>query len=302
MTRQHLDYEGLTITEIASLEEIGEYQNLERRVWGSSDLEIIPAHVLLTHRRYGGLLLVGRAPDGRPVALLLGFPGLKAGRVVHCSHILGVVPEWQSRDIGYQMKRRQRELVLQQGLDLVVWTFDPLETRNARLNLGRLGAVSHEYSPNLYGVMQDGLNAGLESDRLTVEWQIRHPLVEARLAGTRPAPQPAALLAAGVPLLTRTSLHPALASESSLLYLDDIRVGQDAPRMLLEVPSDFQRLKRADFEAALVWRGGMRTVFEDLFRRGYGALDVLIGEDEGGRRRCYYLIGPFDDYMQGEER
>lgn len=302
MTCGQSDVETLIITEITSPEEIGEYQDLERRVWDSSDLEIIPAHVLLTHRRYGGLLLLGRAPDSAPVALLLGFPGLKDGRVVHCSHILGVVPEWQSRDVGYHMKRCQRELVLQQGLALVVWTFDPLETRNARLNLGRLGAVSHEYTPNLYGVMRDGLNAGLESDRLTVEWHLRHPRVEARLAGGRPAPQPASLLAAGVPLLTRTSQRPATSAEPPLLFLDEAHEGLDGQRMLLEVPSDFQRLKRADFEAARAWRCGVRALFDDLFRRGYGALDLLTEKDENGRRRCYYLIGPFDEYLQREER
>jgi predicted GNAT superfamily acetyltransferase len=302
MNRGETDTGALTITEVTSPDEIEEYQDLERRIWGSSDLEVVPAHVLLTHRRYGGLLLVGRTQDGTAVALLLGFPGLKGGSVVHCSHLLGVMPECRSRDIGYQMKCRQRERVLQQGLDLVVWTFDPLETRNARLNLGRLGAVSHEYTPNLYGVMRDGLNAGLESDRLTVEWRLRHPDVEARLAGRRPPLPPAPLLAAGVPLLTRTGLHPKPAGEPPLLYLDEILCGQDAPRMLIEVPGDFQRLKRADFEAARIWRGGVRRLFEDLFARGYGALDMLTDEDQSGRRRCYYLIAPFDDYVQREER
>src|SRR5579871_4456550 len=198
-TLKGMSSDEITIAEVQSPAEVAEWQEVEAAVWPGSLMELVPSHVLLTHRRYGGLLLGAREPGGRMIAILLGFPGLKDGKVIHCSHLLGVRPEWQSHDLGFRMKCRQRELVLAQGLDLVVWTFDPLETRNARLNIGRLGGVCHEYHPNLYGVMSDGLNAGLETDRLTITWYIRRPDVAARLAGAIVSRDPAALRASGTP-------------------------------------------------------------------------------------------------------
>jgi predicted GNAT superfamily acetyltransferase len=292
---------GITICLVTTPAEVEEFQAVERRVWEGSDLEIVPAHVLLTHRRYGGMLLIARDGAGHGIGVLLGFPGLKDGRTLHCSHLLGVVPEWRSHDVGYRMKCRQRELVLEQGLDLVVWTFDPLETRNARLNIGRLGGICREYTPNLYGVMRDGLNAGLETDRLTVEWHIGHPAVEARLAGRAEPQHVVALLDAGVPLLTRTTLRRGGETNRPLLYLEDVVRGATADRMLVEAPADFQAIKRVDFEAAHAWRLGIRALMQDLFARGYAALDMLLERHEDGSRRCYYLIGHADRYLAGND-
>ena len=137
--------EGITIHTVGTVGEVVEFQAIERQVWEGDELEIIPAHVLLTHRRYGGILLIARDAGGTGIGVLLGFPGIKNGQTLHCSHILGILPEWRSRDVGYMMKRRQRELVLEQGLDLIVWTFDPARNaerpaqyRQARRNLPRV--------------------------------------------------------------------------------------------------------------------------------------------------------------------
>lgn len=287
--------DDITIAIVSTPEEVEEFQEVERHVWGGGDLEVVPGHVLLTHRRYGGLLLIARDGAGAGIGVLLGFPGLKGGQVVHCSHILGVAPEWRSRDVGYWMKRRQREFVLEQGLDLVVWTFDPLETRNARLNIGRLGGICREYNQNIYGVMRDGLNAGLETDRLTVEWRIRHPAVSARLEGRTQPPRAAALLAEGVPLLTRTALRQAALADRPLLYLEDTLPTVEASRLLVEAPADFQAIKRADFEAARAWRLGMRGLLHAVFARGYAVVDLLVERQDDGSRRSYYLLGPLDD-------
>ena len=294
--------EGITIHAVGTVGEVVEFQAIERQVWEGDDLEIIPAHVLLTHRRYGGILLIARDASGTGIGVLLGFPGIKNGQTLHCSHILGILPEWRSRDVGYMMKRRQRELVLEQGLDLIVWTFDPLETRNARLNIGRLGGICREYDPNLYGTMRDGLNAGLETDRLTVEWHIRHPAARARLDGLTSSPSASELLSQGVPLCTRTKLHDDPRSAKPLLYFVDAISGMSGPRVLAEAPTDFQFIKRLDFGAAHGWRLGMRAALQDLFARGYAILDMLVERDEDGRRRCYYLLGSIANYLEEERR
>ena len=293
------DAGGFTIAELSSLAEIEEWQAVDSAVWPGSSLETVPLHLLVTHQRYGGLLLGARDQERRMIGILLGFPGLKDGKVVHCSHLLGVLPEWRARDVGFHMKCRQRDFVLGQGLDQVVWTFDPLETRNARLNVGRLGAIAYEYTPNLYGVGRDALNEGLETDRFTVAWHIRHPRVVERLAGRMPAPQPAALLAAGVPLLTLgTPRIPSTTGGTTYLRLEDIVLGANAPLLLVEAPSNFQQIKRVDPEAAHGWRHGLRALFLDLLARGYGVLH-LLREQDTQPLRCYYLVGPIEEYLAG---
>jgi predicted GNAT superfamily acetyltransferase len=285
----------ITIGEVRSPAELEEWQAVEAAVWPGSPPEMIPSHVLLTHQRYGGLLLGAREPGGSMIGILLGFPGLKGGRVVHCSHLLGVLPEWRSRDVGYLMKCCQRDFVLALGLDLVVWTFDPLETRNARLNIGRLGGICREYHRNLYGVMNDGLNQGLESDRFTIYWHIRHQGVADRLERRTHSPEPVDLRAAGVPLLTHTEARQG-ADGGEYLRLEDVALGRDGSALLVEAPAYFQAVKAADLGAALAWREGLRAVFQDLLGRGYAVLDLLREQRSDGSLRCYYLIGHPDRY------
>ena len=289
---------GITIAEVRSSADLEQWQAAYAAAWPGTSLDELPGHLLITHQRYGGLLLSAFDEEGHTIGVLLGFPGLKTGRVIHCSHLLGMVPAWRGRDIGYAMKLWQRAFVLAQGLDLIVWTFDPLETRNARLNLARLGGVCAEYNPNLYGPMHDGLNQGLDSDRLTVSWYIGHSSVEARLAGSVPEPDPRHLLADAAPLLTRTSLRDN-AGGQPLLYLEDVLLGRDAPFLLVEAPAAFQAIKQAEFGAARAWREGLRAVFSDLFARGYGALHLLRATDDAGMLRCYYLFGDLHAYLEG---
>jgi len=291
-----MDSGEFTIHEVTSVAEVEEWQAVDHAVWPGAALETMPVHVLITHQRYGGLLLAARDGAGKMIGALLGFPGLKEGKTIHCSHLLGVLADWRGRDVGFHMKRRQREFVMAQNLDLVVWTFDPLETRNARLNIARLGGIVREYSRNLYGVGQDGLNQGLETDRFTISWHIRHPSVIDRLSGRAPAPDPAALLAGGVPLLTETAPRGGASPYPSL---EEVKLVAGAPLALIETPANFQALKSADPEAARAWREGLRAIFPPLFAQGYAVINALRVPDDTLGARCYYLVGPAEEYLAG---
>ena len=150
-------------------------------MWDLPDVEVVPLHVLITAAKNGGLLL--GAFDGETLAgFVFGFPGLTPdGKLKHCSHMAGVHPAYRDRGLGYSLKLAQRLHVLAQGIDLITWTFDPLETRNATLNFHKLGAICNTYLPNLYGEMHNGLNAGLPSDRFQVDWWIASERVAQRL-------------------------------------------------------------------------------------------------------------------------
>jgi predicted GNAT superfamily acetyltransferase len=289
--------ETFTIAEMTTPAEMEEWQTVDLTVWPGSPLEAAPVHMLITHQRSGGLVLGARDAAGKMIGILLGFPGVKAGRPVHCSHLLGILPEWRGRDVGYYMKRRQREWALTQGYDLVNWTYDPLETRNARLNIAKLGGIVREYTTNLYGVGRDGLNLGLETDRFTISWHIRHPSVEERLAGRAPIPGLDALRAAGIPVLTRTEV---MGGSVPYLSLSTIQSVAGATPALVETPANFQSIKAEDPEAARAWREGLRAVFPPLFARGLAVLHALRVPDPVLSWRCYYLLGSADDYLAGK--
>ena len=270
-----------TTLDIRQLREHDEYQQaleLQRAVWGFVDLEVVPVHVLLTANTHGGLAL-GAFEAKEMAGLLFGFPGLTPdGTLVHCSHILGVHPDKRNRGIGADLKWEQRRRVLAQGIDLIQWTYDPLEVGNARLNLHHLCAICRRYHVDLYGDIVDRLNRGLPSDRFEVEWHLRDASVEALAMGTRRA-----MPASGGEDILSCRWH----GEKHLRPLAWHKPSEDSA--LVEVPSDFQALKQEDHALALEWRYVTREVFSWCFSHGFVATDVVI-RMHGERQRWMYLL------------
>jgi predicted GNAT superfamily acetyltransferase len=289
---QHLSFasrrlSGITIRPVKTIVEFHAVEDIQRRAWAMShDLEVVPLHLLVTAAKNGGMLL-GAFDGEEMVGFVFGFIGLTAeGKVKHCSHMMGVLPGVQSRGIGYQLKLAQRDFVLAQGLDLVTWTYDPLESRNAYLNVAKLGAVSHTYLRDVYGVMADGLSAGVPSDRLEMEWWIGSEWVERRIAGEprQPVAEPA------VPANT-TRMLPSGFIEPAELLLDI-----DAPAVQVEIPGDYQTTKAANPGLAQEWRLATRQLFEAYFAAGYAVVDFLSTQVDGGRQSSYLLCQGWSDF------
>jgi predicted GNAT superfamily acetyltransferase len=260
---------------LASLEEYHVFEQTEQAIWGMPDREIIPSHLLLTIAKNTGLVL-GAFSGDRMVGVLCGFLGRDALGWKHCSHVMGVLPEYRAQGVGSALKWAQRDAVLAQGLDRVTWTYDPLETPNARLNLHVLGAVCRRYLPNLYGDLPDALNAGLPTDRFEVDWWIASSRVAAR-ARRRPDPP--------------VSLPPAVnrvATEGRNGWPSP--AGWDLPsdtEARVIVPADFQSLRRSDLALATEWRLQTRAIFTTLFEAGFVAEDFILDPD---RRQAHYLL------------
>jgi predicted GNAT superfamily acetyltransferase len=271
---------AIEIRPIKTEDEYHAVERLQRNIWGMQDIEIIAFETLMTAHKNGGVMLGAFdivENEERMVGFVFGFVGLTAdGRVKHCSQIAGALPGYRDRGVGYALKLKQREIVMAQGIDLITWTFDPLESRNARFNFHKLGATSSVYLRNLYGAMRDELNAGLPSDRFQVEWRITSPRVEARLRGETGVSSASALMAEGVALI-----NPPVAGEP---LRPSTKPLVEKERMLIQIPSDFQSLKAADKNLALEWRLHTRALFEEAFAKGYVVTDLLV---EGGR--SYYL-------------
>jgi len=235
--------------------------------------------------------LIGAFMDQTLVGFVFGFPGLyhtpDGPRVKHYSSMLGVHPGYRNQGIGFALKRAQWQMVRHQGIDRITWTFDPLLSSNAWLNITRLGAVCNIYRSNFYGTMDDHLNRGLPSDRFDVDWWVNSHRVNRRLSRRRRNDLSLAhFLASGAPILNPSEMdvsgipHPVEPVGFSS--------GKDLPILLVEIPTDFLVLKAADMSLALQWRLHSRVLFEGLFKEGYLVTDFVHTSDHP--HRSYYLL------------
>jgi predicted GNAT superfamily acetyltransferase len=174
--------------EIRHCETLAEFEKcvqLERIIWG--ERIAVPSAIFVVALHTGGQIL--GAFDGDTLAgFTLALAGNHAGKTFLHSHITGVLPAYQNQGVGRRLKLFQREDAVKNGINLIEWTFDPLETRNAHFNLNRLGAVSRRFLPNCYGITDSELHAGLPTDRLIAEWWLDSPRVKAAVEEQKESP------------------------------------------------------------------------------------------------------------------
>ncbi len=261
--------DGVTIEDVHDLPRLRAMEDLQAAVWGHDNRTVVPGHLLALTAHTGGIVL-GAFDGAEPVGFAFGLLGREGDRLYHASHMLGIHPRLQGGGIGAALKWRQRERALEQGLDLMTWTFDPLEARNAYFNLHKLGVVGREYREDFYGEMDDELNRGLPSDRLYVEWRLNRTSA----ADDRGYPPRSALS-----IVTSSGDRPVLA----------IPPQHPGLPVLIEAPRNIQRLKGQNIEIAQAWRQAQRKAFTWAFGKGYLADDfrdgafVLVPSDGIGR-------------------
>jgi predicted GNAT superfamily acetyltransferase len=229
--------ESIAIRAVTDIAELRAVEDLQIRVWGMPERDVVPLHHLLAASGAGGRVLGAFTPEGKLVGFCYGFAGVRNGRALFYSHMAGVLAEFRDKRIGLRLKQAQREAALAGGLEWMVWTYDPLQSGNAYFNLHKLGAESRRYYVNYYGEMHDELNRGADSDRLEVDWWLRDPRVEALMRG-----------------------EAAAASAREGIRID--------------VPADITSLRQRDPPAAAKWRETTRRQFLEAFAAGYVAVDV----------------------------
>lgn len=162
--------------------EFAEAVSLQREIWGFQDIELLPLRLFVVADKVGGEVLGAFDTDsaGKMVAFCLCIPGLKpGGRTYLHSHMLGVLEAYRNTGLGRKLKLKQRDNALARGIELIEWTFDPMEIKNAYFNIERLGVVVRRFVHNQYGTTSSHLHGGLPTDRLIAEWWIRTPRAEA---------------------------------------------------------------------------------------------------------------------------
>jgi predicted GNAT superfamily acetyltransferase len=154
---------------------------LQKEVWNFTDAELVPLRMFVVADKVGGQVM-GAFEGDTMVGFALSVPGTRSGHIYLHSHMLAVRKDHRNGGLGRQLKLMQREDALARGIELIEWTFDPLEIQNAYLNIEKLGAVARRYNINQYGITSSPLQGGLPSDRLIAEWWLKSKRVERLLA------------------------------------------------------------------------------------------------------------------------
>lgn len=277
--------EEIKIRRVETLAEYESCEQLQKKVWGRHDLQVVPRNQLIAAQLAGGLLLGAFDKNDNMVGFVYGFPGVMDGKLIHYSHMLGVSPRLWSENIGYRLKLEQREYALNQGVDLIVWTFDPLEPANASLNFRKLGVVSDRYEVNLYGIVKVKRYKDVETDRLVVKWFIRSERVVRRLAGEE---------VSGPVEPEKLRVNFTRYKDKGLLKFAGADLFRDDSYLCVEIPDSFQVIKGKDLEGARAWRVGIRGICLHYLGKGYRILDFFTLRTESGRRN-FYLLGKKTD-------
>ena len=173
--------EAITIRRCEGLEELRACVALQKEIWNFTDAELVPLRIFVVAEKVGGQVM-GAFAGSEMVGFALSVPGTRSGHIYLHSHMLAVRKDHRNRGLGRRLKLLQREDALARGIELIEWTFDPLEIKNAYLNIEKLGAVARRYNINQYGITSSPLQGGLPSDRLIAEWWLKSRRVETLVA------------------------------------------------------------------------------------------------------------------------
>ena len=161
-----------TIRPFETMKDFEECVRFQEETWGQRFSERVSVAILKVSQRLGGIAAGAYDDEGGLAGFVFGITGVQAGEVVHWSDMLAVRPESRDAGLGFQLKAYQRETLLEIGVTRVYWTFDPLESKNAHLNLNKLGAVAGEYVMDMYGQTDSPLHRGIGTDRLVPTWSL----------------------------------------------------------------------------------------------------------------------------------
>jgi predicted GNAT superfamily acetyltransferase len=235
------------VIEIRQLHQLAEFEqvlHLQQIIWGFNDIELLPVRFLVVVSRIGGHVF-GAYDGAEMIAFCFAIPGIKpTGKSYLHSHMLGVLPAYHNAGIGRRLKLRQRDDALARGIELIEWTFDPMELKNAFLNIEKLGAIVRRYNQNQYGHTASPLHGGLPTDRCYAEWWIDSPRVKKILAG---------------------ETHPSNAVERVSYPADIARMRRDEPAQARAIQkANGERFCRA-FELGLAATGFERGATEGTY-------------------------------------
>ncbi len=266
---------NVRIKRASSIEDYRDTEKVQLQAWGMREAELVPLHILRPINEKGGLVLNAYDDTGRAVGTTIGFFGNHKRKLIFYSHMTGVIPEFQGRGVGRALKLKQRQFAMARGLDLICWTYDPMQSQNNWFNLSKLGAISRIYYLNYYGEMPDRLNRGLATDRFLAEWWIRSPRVRTALASRRKLEQHEAVSESAI--LNPTLIENEMRVPSGKTFKPTSRVA------FIEIPSSYDRLREVNSAILQKWRKDTRKLYTSCFRLGYVATGAAVHDSNNPR-------------------
>jgi predicted GNAT superfamily acetyltransferase len=266
-----------TIRQLETGEEYKACLQLQKETWGENFSECVPPSILLVGQKIGGVSAGAFDKDGTLIGFVFSLVGVKDGKLVHWSDMLAVKPYARDAGLGMKLKLFQREHCLQIGAETIYWTYDPLEAKNAHLNINKLGANIDEYVADMYVSSDSILHQGLAMDRFVVAWHIASNRVDVALTGRRDIQKEAYRQAPVVNTESRQN-GELVPVENEFSTARIVRV---------EIPENIQQVKVEAVDRAIQWRANTRKAFRFYQQRGY-EIDGFYREKESGR--CFYVL------------
>jgi len=265
--------------EIRLLNEHKEFRDCElaqKSIWGGLS---VSAEVMLVTQKFGGAVL-GAFVEDKLVGFIYSLLARRNGQTIHWSHMMGMLPQFRGQGLGLRMKLAHRDLALRQGIRSICWTYDPLQSRNASLNLTKLGARVEEYAVECYGRFPSIIERGLPSDRFIVNWRIASKGVERCLATRKSRGE--------IPDAPRVNL--TACNRGGFLVNQTIDLNHRESHLLVEIPIRTDLMRAKALALAKRWRLQTREIFLHYLSKGYRVESFFTESLDPARPRCFYLL------------
>jgi predicted GNAT superfamily acetyltransferase len=251
---------SVTIRDLQSVEDLEQAEAVEQEVWGLVDRDVMPLALMIATKEAGSVW-VGAFDGPKLAGFAFGFLGMEAGHVTLHSHMLAVREPYRDLDLGYKLKLAQRDRALAMRVPEITWTFDPLQSRNAHLNFGKLGVVSDSYKIDFYGPETSSVLHQNGTDRLWVRWPLASRRVRDRLQGKDYRPEVLDAFSRLQPLLQFNGNGKPLRN--------DLASALARQRIAIQIPSDIGAVEQKDPGQAREWREATRWAFTEALRAGF---------------------------------
>ena len=265
------DMEKIEIRPFESIDEFQECVKFQSDTWGGHFTERVPVAILKVSQRLTGIAAGAYNPKGQLVGFVFGMTGVQNGEAVHWSDMLAVQPDLRDSGLGVRLKDYQRKTLLTKGINKMHWTFDPLESKNAYLNLMKLGATSKEYVKDIYGQTDSPLHSGIGTDRLVTTWIMDSDRTVTRMRGRLDGP-----------VHDQRNEYPSafeVKSKDDLVRPMRPDLNLAAEVVLVPIPLSIQHLKQNSLDLAIEWRIAVRDALTAYINRGYEVRELLRKPD-----------------------
>jgi predicted GNAT superfamily acetyltransferase len=273
----------VTIGAFRNLADYKTCEDIQREVFHTQDLDIVPVPLLLAANRMGGIILGAYSSLGDLIGFAFSILGSQDGKPVQYSYMLGVRIAYRNFDVGFKLKLAQRKETMKRKISRILSAFDPMQPLNAYFSLGKLGECGSTYEENYWGETTSQLDRGLPTDRIMTRWDLESTPVIRRLELGPPRRDFRRELKHKVVINQLTEVAPGLMNSTA------VKLNCTADQFLFEIPYNLPEIKNRDLGVALEWQGRMRQVFRHYFKKDYAATDFWVAEQDG-HLRAFYLL------------